>query len=107
MKVPEPKRCPHCGQIIAPKVRFGGMRGRIYQFILSQEYPPSAERIASHIYSSRRDGGPLYANQSVQVQIYFMNRVLGRYGVRLASPNAQGYQLFAVATPEVRGVVAP
>lgn len=95
-RVVSAKRCRHCGQLIFPKIRFGGSRGVIYKAIRESEIPPSAKDLANIVYASDPNGGPLYAVQSIQVAIHHMNKRLRPRGLEISS-HSRGYELREIA----------
>lgn len=82
--------CPHCGQIIPPKVTFQGPITRaIYDYVTNRPYGVTTEQIVRFVYAHDPNGGP-EDSSTVRVLIYRMNKVLKNHGVKISCPKGQG-----------------
>jgi hypothetical protein len=66
--MPDLQRCAACGQLIPPKIRFGGHQQRIYAYIAAHPEGVSPMQIVEHLYAHDANGGPS-TTQIVRVQI--------------------------------------
>jgi hypothetical protein len=67
------ERCKCCGQIIPPKIRFGGNKQRIYECIAAHPEGVSPLQIVEHMYAHDPNGGPNTSNV-IRVQISNMRK---------------------------------
>ena len=86
------KTCPHCGQIIPPKLTFPGPISQgIYAYISKHPEGVSREQIASAVYADDPNGGPDDPT-TIRVLIYKINKTLKHHGVEIRSSGSRGAQ---------------
>jgi len=83
------KCCPTCGRAMPPEgLRFGGaIRQRLFD-LLNQRAEMSSEALLSAIWGSDPEGGPDVS--ALRAHIWYLNRDLKKYGLRVRKDHYQG-----------------
>ena len=91
------KRCAHCGQIIPPKIIFGGVKQRVYDFIAAHPEGVQRWQIMAAVYADDIDGGPESPNV-ICVHLNHMRKKLAEHGVQIHTRPGRGavYRLVAL-----------
>jgi hypothetical protein len=108
-----PRFCPHCAQLIPPKLFFEGapVKQRIYDYVAAHPEGVARTQLFDHIYADNVNGGPLHLG-TISVHINRMNPVLARHGLIIRGSLGPGatFKLLPIQTSgceQRRGVESP
>jgi hypothetical protein len=84
------KVCPHCGQIIPPKIRVGGKRRQaMYDYIAVHPEGVTVWQVLEHVYADDPNGGPDKHNV-IAVVAKQINNIIKPFGLRIKGSGGPG-----------------